>query len=289
MSTSRWVTMPEAARLVGVSYTGLAYWVACARRGSKRHAKLAIRGRGKDTLLNRAALLSFHKNLTGAAHRARGYVTAHEAAKLVGKQHGDIKHWIRMMERGASLFQGLKVIREPGYKGIVYIQLNSVLALAPKVEASKSKHGCGSPNKRSPEYVTWVSMKQRCYNPKFKSFKHYGGRGITVCESWRQDFRNFLKNVGAKPSPRHQLDRIDNNKGYYPGNVRWATPNEQSRNRRSTVFLTFRGECKPLITWCEQLGISRLLVAKRVRTGWEHEKALTTPSRQGACITHLTI
>lgn len=97
-----------------------------------------------------------------------------------------------------------------------------------------------------PLFNTWGSMRQRCLNPKHKDFHRYGGRGIKVCERWAH-IANFVQDVGEKPSPKHTLDRIDNDGDYEPGNVRWATPAEQSRNRSTTLIIVVDGERKPLI------------------------------------------
>lgn len=84
---------------------------------------------------------------------------------------------------------------------------------------------------RTPVYRAWVAMLQRCTNPNLPGYSEYGGRGITVCERWR-DFVNFNADMGAKPTPKHSLDRIDNNGNYEPDNCRWSTPKEQINNQR---------------------------------------------------------
>lgn len=80
-------------------------------------------------------------------------------------------------------------------------------------------------------YTVWQNMKARCYNPRSPSWQYYGGRGIQVCDRWRNSFANFVTDMGEKPDGR-SLDRIDNDGNYEPGNCRWATPAEQVRNRR---------------------------------------------------------
>lgn len=88
---------------------------------------------------------------------------------------------------------------------------------------SRSKH---------PLYSTWCNMIARCYDPRNKRAKHYGGRGITVCDRWRNDFWAFVEDMGPKPSPTHSLDRLDNDGNYEPLNCRWATRMEQAGNQR---------------------------------------------------------
>jgi len=92
-------------------------------------------------------------------------------------------------------------------------------------------HGDAKRQGRSPEYRTWHGMNERCRYPKHKDWQYYGGRGIAVCDEWRNSFPAFLAHVGRKPSPQHSIDRIENDRGYEPGNVRWATAKEQTANR----------------------------------------------------------
>lgn len=106
-------------------------------------------------------------------------------------------------------------------------------------------------------YQTWASIKRRCTNPNTKSFKYYGGRGISICPLWANSFSEFFKYVGARPSPKHSIDRFpDNNGNYEPGNVRWATKREQGANTRSNVCVYLNGENTPICVACKNLGFS---------------------------------
>ena len=96
--------------------------------------------------------------------------------------------------------------------------------------------------RQSPEYGVWRNMVQRCYNPKRHNFRWYGARGITVCDEWRSNFAAFFAHVGERPSPSHQLDRINGDGHYEPGNVRWVTQAENLRNRRPRRAAKLAGE-----------------------------------------------
>lgn len=94
------------------------------------------------------------------------------------------------------------------------------------------RHGASRFGRLSPEYISWRGILQRCADPNCKAWKYYGGRGIKVSRLWRHDFAAFLAHVGKRPSRKHSIDRINNDRGYFPGNVRWATAVQQANNRR---------------------------------------------------------
>lgn len=111
-------------------------------------------------------------------------------------------------------------------------------------------------------YDIWVSMIQRCENPKSKSYCNYGGRGIAVCSRWH-DFALFNADMGPRPKG-YQLERADNNKGYSPDNAHWATLREQANNKRRTIRIEFNGEVKPLTVWANELGLKVSTLYRRV-------------------------
>lgn len=153
-----------------------------------------------------------------------------------------------------------------------------------KVAKARTKHGHNPRNrKRSPTYSSWAMMVSRCTNPNFPWFSDYGGRGIKVCERWK-DFANFLADMGERPSLKHSIDRFPDNDGNYePGNCRWATAKEQGRNKRTSRLISFNGKTQTLVEWSEELGISESLLAARIgRLGWPLEKAMKTPVRQNS-------
>lgn len=126
-----------------------------------------------------------------------------------------------------------------------------------------------------PTLSVWSGMRQRCENPNSPAFPKYGGRGITVCERWR-DFEKFVEDMGLRP-PGMTIERADNDGNYSPENCRWATRAEQNRNKRNNVRLTWNGETKCVAQWAASTGINLGTLWGRIRKGWTIEKALTTP------------
>lgn len=124
-------------------------------------------------------------------------------------------------------------------------------------------------------YFAWRSMRSRCYSKNNPSYQHYGGRGIEVCEKWRNDYDAFFNDMSPRPT-NHSLDRIDVNKNYSPENCRWATITEQLRNQRRNVKVTAHGETLVLAEWAEKTGISLSTLSKRhTKYGRENEELIT--------------
>jgi len=151
-----------------------------------------------------------------------------------------------------------------------------------KTSLRATRHG----RRRTPEYRAWQNMKDRCTNPHNKEYANYGGRGITVCPEWLASFKAFFACLGSSPSRRHTLGRIDNERGYEPGNVRWETWMEQGRNSRRNRRLTWGGETLHLEEWGRRVGIDARCIRKRLKRGWSVEDALgvtpPTPPGRGA-------
>lgn len=140
-----------------------------------------------------------------------------------------------------------------------------------------TKHGLTN----HPLYSTWREMKKRCTNPKHKAFSNYGGRGILVCERW-MSLNNFVEDMGAKPSPIHELDRENNDGNYEPGNCRWVTKSVQSRNKRTNHRIEFLGKTKCLADWSRDLGIGRGAISYRLSKGDSFSQIVASMQGVGA-------
>lgn len=132
-----------------------------------------------------------------------------------------------------------------------------------KSKEKNTKHGM----RKSSEYRSWISIKDRCLNKNSKDYKRYGGSGIKICEEWANSFSMFFNHIGKKPSNKHSVDRIDNYKGYEPGNVRWATTKEQSLNKKNTVFVTDEFGVYHISDVANKLGITRGAAYMRLKRG----------------------
>lgn len=141
-----------------------------------------------------------------------------------------------------------------------------------------SAHGRAKPSK---EYRAWQQMRDRCRNPNPHAYADYGGRGIRVCQQW-DDFSAFLRDLGRAPSPQHSLDRYpDPNGNYEPGNVRWASQQEQVRNRRDTRFIIYKGRRMALTDAADRAGLPYQALLQRMKKGWPRER-LFEPLRERA-------
>lgn len=125
----------------------------------------------------------------------------------------------------------------------------------------------------TPTYRSWYAMLTRCTNKNTKSYHHYGGRGITICDKWMSSFENFLHDMGERPLKK-SLDRIDVNGNYEPDNCRWATALEQARNTRAVRILHFNGISKCVTEWAEIIGISPKVIYSRLQNGIAIEEVL---------------
>lgn len=131
---------------------------------------------------------------------------------------------------------------------------------------------------RTAMYRMWRNMLTRCYNEKATKYKNYGGRGIKVCDRWKNSFNTFLSDMGFPPSDKHTIDREDTNKDYTPENCRWVTQSRQCRNRVNTKMYTYNGETKCLPDWADIIGIPLATLRDRINNQkWSVERAFTTP------------
>jgi len=125
-----------------------------------------------------------------------------------------------------------------------------------------------------PEYNAWRNMRQRCLNKKCHLYKYYGGRGIKICKKW-DSYDLFLKDIGNKPHPNFELDRINVDGNYCKRNCWWVDKKTQQRNQRRTVFLTFNGITMKRCEWAEVLKINPDTIRKRLARGKDMSRALS--------------
>ncbi len=128
----------------------------------------------------------------------------------------------------------------------------------------------------NPLYRTWREMHYRCYHPKSKDFKWYGGRGIQVCDRWFI-FENFASDMGPKPNREDSIDRINNDEDYSPSNCRWVASIHQNNNRRDNLVIGIDGTQKTVAQWSRETGINVHTIYTRLRRGWAERSAIFNP------------
>ena len=141
------------------------------------------------------------------------------------------------------------------------------------------KHG--GTGRRS--YKSWSHMVRRCTNPSDEAWPNYGGRGVKVCDRWLHSYANFRDDMGEPPAGDYSIDKDKLGDGmlYSPETCCWLPRHEQSRNKRTNIMLTFKGQTMCLTDWAKKIGISKGALGARIRSGWPLEKALTAPVKPG--------
>lgn len=129
-----------------------------------------------------------------------------------------------------------------------------------------------------PLYSVWQGMKRRCYNPNFRQFADYGGRGISVCDRWLNSFENFLADMGDRPHG-HSIDRINNDGPYSPANCRWVSRTEQQRNQRRTRRVWIEGQEYTVAELAERSGLKTDTIAERAKKGLTLAEILSPEKR----------
>jgi len=129
----------------------------------------------------------------------------------------------------------------------------------------------------TPEYQTWFGMIRRCCESTNRAYPDYGGRGIVVCDAWRNSFVAFLRDMGNRPSKQHSLDRIDNDGPYSKENCRWATVLEQANNKRGNIRITVNGTERTATEWSRISGVNRDTIVYRISAGCPAEMAVFMP------------
>lgn len=147
------------------------------------------------------------------------------------------------------------------------------------------KHGAHVNGVPSKLYRKWLGMRNRCANPNHGSYKWYGGRGIKVCERWK-DFAKFRDDMGDPPGSEYSLDRYPNPNGdYEPGNVRWATDEQQGNNKRGVRLISLPdGRTMSIAMAAREMNMSRLAIHQRINRGWPAERWLDPIDQEGGRI-----
>lgn len=147
-----------------------------------------------------------------------------------------------------------------------------------KIDSKAITHG----KTKTSEYGIWQQMKKRCHNSNGVGHHRYQGRGIKVCDRWRESFENFYEDMGDRPSNRHSIDRVDNDGDYEKGNCRWATVSEQSNNKSTNIYHDFLGQKMTLSQLLSLTDVSKTELHRRLNSGMSVYMAITKPTKKRA-------
>lgn len=194
-------------------------------------------------------------------------ISGQRFGKLIAKEYVGSK-WECICDCGNACFVAARHIRHGAIKSCGCMQ----------------KENCGNlfrthGHSKHPLMGVYNTMMQRCYNPNVKSYSNYGGRGITVYEPWHS-FENFFNDMSNGYAVGLMLEREDNDGEYGPSNCRWATKNEQARNKRTSVFLEYNGERLTMADWAAKIGLSKKTLWARLNAGWPISEALSSPLKK---------
>lgn len=211
------------------------------------------------------------------APKVRGSYRGSRPAPPVGERFGrwlvlgvgeplDRERWLVQCECGRTFSRQAQTIRD----GIS----SSCVRCAKHDGHRKYENPTGRNGRHTREYKSYSGMLARCYDTRCRTYPSYGGRGIGVCGEWRDSFDAFVRDVGPSPGRGYSIDRIDNARGYEPGNVRWATAKTQARNTRRNHVLEVDGRAQCIAAWAEELGIRPQIISTRLRRGWSEREAV---------------
>jgi len=131
-----------------------------------------------------------------------------------------------------------------------------------------------------PEFKLYHAIKQRCYNKNYKGYERYGGRGVRICRRWMR-FENFIADMGRRPSRKHSVERLNNNKGYSPDNCVWTLPHQQTRNTRRNIWITAFGRTQCMQDWTIESGLGQATIKYRIDVrGMSPEEAMSLDGRK---------
>lgn len=239
------------------------YWKCrceCGRIKSVRSDSLEL---GKSVSCGCYSSEQHTRNIIGQKF---GRLTVTDRAERPTEYTNTHAYWMCQCECGNTLIARGSELRRGSIQSCGCLQIDT-----------STTHGM----RHTPIYSEWCTIKQRCFNPNNGSYKDYGERGITMCDSWKNSFEAFYEDVSKLPNFRkdgYSINRIDNDGNYEPNNVEWSDNTTQANNKRNNHCIEFNGKTQTIAQWADELGINKYTLYNRILTyHWSVERALTTP------------